>query len=167
MWDFYRQTSFSWNPRSCFYSSHFRRQCFWFDILSLDDLLDSHSSRWIDPVYLANSRQYPALFGCHFFKIDVQALADMAIFDFFSEIIAWWEAIDMFWGGMLASKVVFSPSSHRLLLPGLILQVNFSRAKFFHENVWTFIFFFWYDMILYEFQRAVMLWTQFHDLSNF
>ena len=44
---------------------------------------------------------------------------------------------------------------------------DFSRAKFFHENVWTFIFFFWYDMILYEFQRAVMLWTQFHDLSNF
>jgi len=34
----------------------------------------------------------------------------------------------MFWGGMLASKVVFSPSSHRLLLPGLILQVKISLA---------------------------------------
>jgi hypothetical protein len=73
----------------------------------------------------------------------VQALADMAIFDFFSEIIAWWEAIDMFWGGMLASKVVFSPSSHRLLLPE-----DVSRAEFFHERVWYFIILFliWYCM---------------------
>ena len=36
--------------------------------ISLDHLLDSHSSRWTDPVYLANSRQYSALFGCHFSK---------------------------------------------------------------------------------------------------
>lgn len=72
----------------------------------------------------------------------------------------------MFLGGMLASKVVFSPSSHRLLLPGLILQVKISLAlsSFMRTSELLFSF---SDVILYEFQTAVMLWTQFHDLSNF
>ena len=40
-------------------------------------------------------------------------------------------------GDMLAAKVVFSPSSHRLLLPE-----DVSRAEFFHERVWYFIILF-------------------------
>ena len=46
-------------------------------------------------------------------------------------------------GDMLAAKVVFSPSSHRLLLPE-----DVSRAEFFHERVWYFIILFliWYCM---------------------
>ena len=46
-------------------------------------------------------------------------------------------------GDMLAAKVVFSPSSHRLLLPE-----DVSRPEFFHERVWYFIILFliWYCM---------------------
>lgn len=76
-------------------------------LISLDDLLDSNWSRWIDPMYLLNSMQYPPLFGCHFFKIDKRAVDDMTIFYFCIVIIVWWEGIDMFRWEMDASKVVF------------------------------------------------------------